>query len=164
MQNSLLCCCHVPGCFSDRDCPHGSYCTSKNVCAYPTERYCHLRACGVGDSGACEVIQFPDVDRTIFHIDAAFDTLMCSSQSVCFSGLNLIFKYCHHAFSLTYSEIVDPALPFSLACVGCNAIWDNFKKGGCDDGLACGVDNCAVFHAIGPRTGLTESSDCCEGK
>jgi len=67
------------------------------VCAYPTDRYCHVRGCGVGDAG-------------------------------------------------------------------CNAKWDNFKRGGCDDGLACGVDNCAVFHAIGPRTGLTESSDCCEAR
>ena len=34
---------------------------------------------------------------------------------------------------------------------------------GCADGLVCGFNNCAKFHKLGPETGMTPSSDCCEG-
>ena len=35
---------------------------------------------------------------------------------------------------------------------------------GCEDGLACGVNNCGKFHEISAATGILRSSDCCERK
>ena len=63
-----------------------------------------------------------------------------------------------------------PNLSPMLVCKDCDP--DDTANKGCMPGLICGEDNCARFHKIdkstgfskGTSTGMTSSTDCCEGK
>ena len=164
-------CCE--GCFSDRDCPGGSYCTSKNVCAYPTPTYCRDRACGVGDAGCNDKYDKPGCDKGLacgvdncaqFHA-IGFSTGISADSDCCEARCGGDGDCPKGMYCTTEKTCVKPTKDFcdNQECGFGDAGCSDSDCVGCSDGLTCGFNNCGKFHHLGADTGLTASSDCCEG-